>query len=159
MASKKVGYAKYRLSPLKKITDEAKRIRKSNPNMKWTDAIKRAGAIYRGGTVAKKAVSKKRTVRKKAAVKGKTQTVKKTVARKKTTTIKRNVVSGSANNLSKVTATGKELSYITECIARLKFSMKGQSASEKSKIKTIIKSKQAQFVSLKKYFNTIAKFK
>jgi hypothetical protein len=33
---------------LKKITAEAKRLRQSNPKLKWTEAIKKAGAFYRG---------------------------------------------------------------------------------------------------------------
>jgi hypothetical protein len=35
-------------SILKKITAEAKRLRQSNPKIKWTEAIKKAGAFYRG---------------------------------------------------------------------------------------------------------------
>lgn len=84
--AKKVGYAAYRLSPLKKITDQAKQIRKKNPGIAWADAIKKAGAIYRGeakAPAAKKAAVKKPAVKKaapkkKAAVKKISGTANKT---------------------------------------------------------------------------------
>lgn len=57
-------------SVLKKITAEAKRIRKANPRVTWKGAIKQAGAKYRATAkkkasrpVAKKAAKKKTTVR------------------------------------------------------------------------------------------------
>ena len=31
-----------------KIMDEAKKIRKANPNMKWTDCVKKAGKQMKG---------------------------------------------------------------------------------------------------------------
>ena len=58
----KIGYAKYRLSPLKKITDEAKRIRKAKPSMQWKDAVKQAAKKYNLG--AKAAPIKKKVARK-----------------------------------------------------------------------------------------------
>ena len=67
-AKKSVGYAKYRLSPLKKITDLAKQIRKQHPNMKYTDAVKKAGVQYRAGKNAKPS-PRKAAPKKKAAVK------------------------------------------------------------------------------------------
>lgn len=66
--AKKVGYAAYRLSPLKKITDLAKQIRKKNPSMKYTDAVKKAGAQYRAGKTAAPA-ARKAAPKKKPAVK------------------------------------------------------------------------------------------
>lgn len=38
---------------LKKITAEAKRIRKKNPRMKWVSAVKQAGMKYRSGKIRK----------------------------------------------------------------------------------------------------------
>lgn len=62
-------------SVLKKITAEAKRIRKKNPRISWKSAVKQAGAKYRG-TVKKKTVRKK-SVAKKAAPKKKAATRRK----------------------------------------------------------------------------------
>jgi adenylate kinase len=56
---------------LKKITAEAKRIRKRHPGKKWITAVKEAGAKYRGGKLGKTKVAKKKTARKKAAPKKK----------------------------------------------------------------------------------------
>lgn len=80
---KKVGYANYRLSPLKQITDQAKKLTAKNPKLKWVDAIKKAGAIYRGGSkkVAGKKVAGKKVAAKKVAAK-KRLAVKKTVTKK-----------------------------------------------------------------------------
>lgn len=82
MATKKIGYAKYRLSPLAKITTEAKKLRKANPNMKWSDAVKKASSAYNNGK--HKLAGIKKTV-KKAAVKKiavKKKTVKKVAVKK-----------------------------------------------------------------------------
>ncbi len=63
---------------LKKITAEAKRIRKKKPKTTWKSAVRQAGAKYRSGKirkpkkvgkVKKKRAAKKRSVRKKAAPK------------------------------------------------------------------------------------------
>lgn len=86
-----MGYAKYRLSPLKKITDEARRIRAQHPKMKWKDAVKKAGAKYRGEAKtpkAKKRVAAKKVIHKKVAVK------RKKSARKKTSTVKQGALFG-----------------------------------------------------------------
>ena len=42
MMKKKVGYASYRLSPLKKITTRAKLLKKKHPNAKWTALVSKA---------------------------------------------------------------------------------------------------------------------
>ena len=68
---------------LKKITAEAKRIRKKNPRLSWKSAVKQAGAKYRGAA-KKKTATRKPTVKKKAA--------KKSAATKRATT--RRKVSG-----------------------------------------------------------------
>jgi hypothetical protein len=47
--AKKLGYASYRISPLKRITAEAKRIKKSSPGKSWKSAVKEAGKKYRTG--------------------------------------------------------------------------------------------------------------
>lgn len=69
--AKKLGYAPYRIAPLKKITSEAKRIREQNPRKSWKSAIKEAGKKYRLGAIKperkmgarphKKKTAKKRT--------------------------------------------------------------------------------------------------
>lgn len=52
---------------LKKITTEAKRIRKSKPKTSWKSAVKQAGAKYRAGKIrVKRKVVRKKTVRRKA---------------------------------------------------------------------------------------------
>jgi hypothetical protein len=56
-------------SALKKITTEAKRIRKLHPSQSWKSAIKEAGRKYRTGKIS--GVKKKRPVRKKAVGKKK----------------------------------------------------------------------------------------
>jgi hypothetical protein len=100
MPSKKtVGYAKYRLSPLKKITDLAKQIRKKNPSMKYTDAVKKAGAQYRAGVTAKPAAKKKTAVKGSAAKKAVVRKVKaKKTARKKTTPVSQGKLFGLSNS-------------------------------------------------------------
>lgn len=73
---------------LKKITAEAKKIRKRKPKTSWKSAVKQAGAKYRAGKIKprrKKAAVKKRAVRKKAVR-------KKSVRRKTATKIRRRVV-------------------------------------------------------------------
>jgi len=62
---------------LKKITAEAKRIRKASPRMTWQAAIKKAGAKYRAS--AKKSPAKKAAGKRKVATK-KTATRKRKVA-------------------------------------------------------------------------------
>lgn len=63
--AKKLGYASYRIAPLKKITTEAKRIRKQHPTKSWKSAVKEAGKKYRLGKIGakphKKKAAKKRT--------------------------------------------------------------------------------------------------
>lgn len=56
---------------LTKITAEAKRIRKNNPTMKWTDAVKKAGQFYRSSVkpAVKKAVKTTRKVYKATSTK------------------------------------------------------------------------------------------
>lgn len=54
---------------LKKITAEAKRIRKRHPGMKWVSAVKQAGAKYRKGGIS--GVGKKRRPAKKKAARKK----------------------------------------------------------------------------------------
>lgn len=54
---------------LKKITAEAKRIRRAHPNMAWKNAVKQAGAAYRGGSLGKVKGKKKSAPKKKAAKK------------------------------------------------------------------------------------------
>ena len=55
---------------LKKITAEAKRIRKKSPGMKWLSAVKQAGAKYRGGKLGgKKKATKRRPVARKGSSK------------------------------------------------------------------------------------------
>jgi hypothetical protein len=99
--AKKIGYAAYRLSPLKKITDLAKQIRKKNPNMKYLDAVKKAGAEYRKGKTAKpspvkrKAAAKKKAPVRKAAVK-KTAKKRTAPAVKQGALFGRNGISGKA---------------------------------------------------------------
>jgi hypothetical protein len=51
------------MSVLKKITAEAKRIRKAHPRTAWKSAVKQAGAKYRNGTIGK--VSRKTVGKKK----------------------------------------------------------------------------------------------
>lgn len=46
---------------LKKITAEAKKIRKQHPSMQWKNAVKQAGAKYRSGSLSKKSAPKKKT--------------------------------------------------------------------------------------------------
>jgi hypothetical protein len=69
---KKIGYSSDRFVILKKITSEAKKIRKKDSSLSWQDAIKKAGAMYRKDTTKKvsgvKKVAKKKVI-KKAAVK------------------------------------------------------------------------------------------
>jgi hypothetical protein len=57
-------------SVLKKIVAEAKRLRQSNPKLKWTEAIKKAGAFYRGAKASaiKTTRKAKRTYKKGKAV-------------------------------------------------------------------------------------------
>lgn len=78
---------------LKKITTEAKRIRKSKPKTSWKSAVKQAGAKYRAGKIKprkksakKKAVAKKRTVKRKTI---KAKTAPRKVRRKKAVGVKR----------------------------------------------------------------------
>ena len=52
---------------LKKITNKAKQLRRANPKLKWTDAVKKASKLVR--PAAKKAATKKRVVRKVSGVK------------------------------------------------------------------------------------------
>lgn len=73
---------------LKKITNEAKKIRKAKPNTSWKSAVKQAGVKYRAGKIAgvrsprKKAASKRKAApRKKAARK---KTARKKAAPRKT---------------------------------------------------------------------------
>lgn len=79
MATKKIGYAAYRLSPLQKITAEAKKIRAKNPSMKWVDAVKKASKQYNAGSTAKPAAKPKPVAKSKPA----TKKVVKKVAKKK----------------------------------------------------------------------------
>ena len=65
---KNIGYADYRLSPLKIITAKAKAIRKAHPKMLWSQAIKKASALYKSspkkvGSI-KKAKAKKTVIKK-----------------------------------------------------------------------------------------------
>lgn len=98
--SKKVGYAAYRLSPLKKITDQAKRIRKAHPNMKWTDAVAKAGKQYKSGKVSAvpKPAAHKKSAHKKAAAPKKV--ARKKVAHKKTPAVKQGALFGRVGNYS-----------------------------------------------------------
>lgn len=63
---------------LKKITAEAKRIRKRSPRTSWTSAVKQAGAKYRSGKIGGKPARKKaaKKVAKKAAPKKRVGMVK-----------------------------------------------------------------------------------
>ena len=56
---------------LKKITTEAKKIRKKNPRISWKSAVKQAGAKYRKSAPKKKAArpAAKKTVRRSSAKK------------------------------------------------------------------------------------------
>lgn len=68
--AKKVGYAAYRLSPLKAITAAAKKLYKTGKYAKWTDAVKAASkGIKPTKTATKKSAVKKAVPKKKAAVK------------------------------------------------------------------------------------------
>jgi len=106
MAVKKIGYAKFRLNPLKKITALAKKIRAKKPAMKWTDAIKQASKSVKIGAVkkpTKKVVKKpvKKTIVnpvKKSVTK--TKTTKKIIGQK-TITKKTMLVNESINQLQK----------------------------------------------------------
>lgn len=62
MATKKVGYAKYRLSPLKKITAAAKKLYATGKYAKWTDAIKAASKSSKISGTKSKAVTSNRAV-------------------------------------------------------------------------------------------------
>lgn len=53
---------------LKRITTEAKRIRRIHPKLKWIDAVRQASKKLKGKAVKKKTAPRK-TARKKAAVK------------------------------------------------------------------------------------------
>lgn len=65
-AKKKIGYASYRLNPLKKITDKAKKLYKTGRYKKWTDAVKAASKQTKiAGVPKKKAGLKKATAKKK----------------------------------------------------------------------------------------------
>lgn len=80
---KKVGYAKNRISHLKKITAVAKKLYASGKYAKWTDAISAASKLQK--PAAKKAPAKKKaaTVKKKRPIKK--AVAKKSVARKAAT--------------------------------------------------------------------------
>lgn len=65
--AKKLGYASYRTSPLKKITAEAKRIKKSSPGKSWKTAVKEAGKKYRTGKLGAVKSRKTATAKRKPA--------------------------------------------------------------------------------------------
>lgn len=91
-------------NPLKKITAEAKRIRKSKPNTSWKSAVKQAGVKYRTGKIRKprrKKVSSVGSTRKKAVKKKKSRSrgkrpVTAVAVRKTTTTMRARRVGRSA---------------------------------------------------------------
>lgn len=74
-ANKKIGYAKNRISHLKKITAVAKKLYASGTYAKWTDAISAASKLQ-------KPAAKKALIKKKAAPAKKKAVLKNFVARK-----------------------------------------------------------------------------
>jgi hypothetical protein len=97
--AKKVGYAAYRLSPLKKITNAAQAMRKKNPSMPWKDAVAKASKQYNNGTLkntaVKKPAPKKKAAVKKAAVR-KVKAAK--TAKRKTPAVKQGALFGLSNS-------------------------------------------------------------
>ncbi len=92
-------------NPLKKITAEAKRIRKRKPKTTWKSAVKQAGAKYRSGKIRapkRKKVAAVGRVRKKAAKRKKTSSQKRkrpvtaVTVRKTSTTVRARRVGRSA---------------------------------------------------------------
>ena len=82
-----------------KITNKAKQLRRANPKMKWTDAVKKASKLVK--PTAKKAAPKKRAVAKK--VSGvKKRAPKKTAVKKHKDTKSHNVNIRVISGLSKI---------------------------------------------------------
>jgi len=147
--AKKVGYANYRFSPLKKITARAKALRKAKPSMPWTDAIKKASAEHNIGKKVSghKKVTVKKTVTKKII--GKKIAGHKKQSAKPTT---------GASNIHKISSTGSELNRLSLHIKKLQESKKGKTVKERNAITREITIAKKQFQSLKKYFNSLATF-
>jgi len=68
---------------LKKITAEAKRIRRIHPKLKWIDAVRQASKKLKGKTVKKKTARKKSAVRKSARPAARVKVTRVKVARVK----------------------------------------------------------------------------
>ena len=137
---------------LQKQTALAKKIRKTNPKLKWIDAVKKAAIELKKNS--KVGVVKTKPSTKKAA--------KKTVP---FVTVKRTIVQepkkmNGINISNELFATGnKLLQYekdIFEAKQKLKFAV---GVVEKNRIRQYIKLRNSQFTALKKYLNTLAKFK
>ncbi len=98
---KKVGYAAYRLSPLKQITSAAQAMRKKQPSMPWKTAVAKASAQYNNGTIkktaSKSAPKKKAAVRKVVVRKVK---AKKTAKKKTSAAVKQGALFGRVGNRS-----------------------------------------------------------
>jgi hypothetical protein len=65
--AKRLGYASYRFSPLKRITAEAKRIKKASPEKTWKAAVKEASKRYRSGKIGVVKGSRERVKKKPVA--------------------------------------------------------------------------------------------
>ena len=113
---KKLGYAKYRLSPLKAITAAAKKLYATGRYAKWTDAVKAASKNIK--PAAKKTVAKKAAPKKKAAVK---KAVPKKAVQQKLFGTKK--ATGIASPKSALLATVKDdlgKTYVTQTMATTK---------------------------------------
>lgn len=129
---------------LKRITNAAKALRRSKPNMKWTDAIKQASKSM--GKARSKPAPKKRakksTPRKKAAVKRVSRPRAKTTTRVRSTSVKTVGLAG----VKKVFLAEKEIKLGKLVVKH----MKAKKVGEKRKIAKEIMGLKRQICSVNK---------
>jgi hypothetical protein len=138
---------------LQKQTVLAKKIRKANPKLSWIEAVKKAAAEI------KSSKTKVGAIKKKAATK---KAVKKTVP---FVTVKRTIVQqpkkvSGVNASNELFNTSNKLMEYERDILEAKQKLKiEKTIAEKNKIKQYIKNRNNQYIALKKYLNTLARFR
>jgi len=148
---------------LEKQTALAKKIRKTNPKLSWIDAVKKAAAELKSG----KKVGAYKVIEKGETPKTKVKAVYQ-ITRNKKGTFKSGGVKRVAglpkvagvNTSNELFNTSNKLMEYEKDILEAKNKLKLEKlVVEKNKIKAYIKNRNNQYIALKKYLNTLARFR
>ena len=157
------------MTQLQKIVAKAKTLKKSHPNTKWTDLIKKASKLVSPakksvGSVKKKSTVKK-AVKKYAPVKPlakKKKAVKKSIARSthkdtKSHNVNIRVMSGINDSLKRFNDTIKEIHSLEEGIIRVKKGIPDMHKFEKQRANEVLRNWRKMLIELKAHARELKK--